>query len=382
MLLTYIRIKNMLITGEPDMKKALQIIGIIALLALVVLGIKAAIHLNYINQVNKAATIEELQALTDKYPDRAYAYFKLENYYAKSNNTEKQIKVLDKAISNVKNIDYKVHFSYEKSCADGTLIERRYNQAIEARMKYSLMIKYTSPYNEMLAFFLKQSGRYDEAIKVLSSFEREPDFCLPDFMQYVSFTGGIASMRSYLVSASPFGILVCKYFANFESYTVNNNRIAEYYFLKSDYDNALKYLDSKQDGCLAVKIYAAKGDFSNAEEYQQECIKDDALGYLQFKKKNYQEAENYFNKKEAPRNATRYKNLGMLYMEKGDYAKAAEYYKKALSFDYDYEAAYGLAKCYLKLDNKAEAVKYLKEVLSYNPDNKDEIKKLIEENEK
>lgn len=232
----------------------------------------------------------------------------------------------------------------------------------------------------ILSVLYKMTGRYEDSIRVLNSFERERDysFCALD--------------------KEPVKKIACRLAFTFynDSYHFDRNeKISNVYYEKGDYKKAKEYSEKadKINHCYKARIYANMNESDKAESSFEQCkIKNKkeitkTKGIIFHSEKKYAQAEKEYlsliNKAcsksgKCKGNNDVYMLLGKLYYDQGQFAKAISYYKKVLKQEpYTYKANYYAAQCSLKMNKKSEALKYLENILVYSPDNKAEIESEI-----
>jgi Flp pilus assembly protein TadD len=92
------------------------------------------------------------------------------------------------------------------------------------------------------------------------------------------------------------------------------------------------------------------------------------LGVLQFRKKNYGEAQGAFQKylEFKPDDSEAHANLGYVLEAQGQTDKAEEEYKKAVAIDGNGNGCFGLAKLYLEQKKLPEALEYAQKAAAKN----------------
>ena len=236
-----------------------------------------------------------------------------------------------------------------------------------------------------MANILQTIGRYDEAIYVLDSFEKN------DFW---SLASAEPDMFSRMRLEFWYNIL-----SSFDDGSYAKNMIlhakAIVYYEKGDYENALYCLNELLKNSnnipvsLFLRIYTAMGDLKNAEKYYKILNKYErsqnfmdnyskALYYMALK--DYKKSENIFrdmsNISNKDLDSDRiskalygFYGLGALNIEKGNYKEATKYFQKVLEYrPYYYNAVVKLAECYKKTNDLKNYNKYnlkIKALLTY-----------------
>jgi len=114
----------------------------------------------------------------------------------------------------------------------------------------------------------------------------------------------------------------------------------------------LKNTPKKVDDMYAAGIESInEGDFNSATEILSRAVEEDEnsveklkmLAVSQYNQKNYDEAEENFQKlleKDVKNSFSYFNSLANIYRDKGEFEKAVEYYEKAIEIDLQYETAY------------------------------------------
>lgn len=235
-------------------------------------------------------------------------------------------------------------------------------------------VKYHMPSMRMLSIVYKQIGRFDDAIRVVNSYEKDKDygFCV--------------------LYKSPINRSICRLVSVFSNndITIDKNLIiSEIYFEKGDYAKANEYFEksNKMDLCYCSKYYALANNNKQANSYLHKCMIDNSISlkkrlltkaYVLSKQQQYFEAEKIYKslinsqcdkRINCTGNVEIYMELADLYKSRKLYSKAIFCYKKALKVQpYHYNANKGVAECFEKLNQKSEARHYYKQILKYQPD--------------
>lgn len=345
-----------------------------------ILCIQTVPRIKYHSQI-KMANIVELEALTKQYPLYPEAYIILGEKYS-SKMPEKSAYYYEKAAEIVKDdrfcaaMDEYIASSYIK------------NGNVVAAIKYysnPILVKYNLTTNILLANILRTMGRYDEAMYVLNSFEKN---------DFLSIASAEPDMFSRLRLEFLYNIL-----SKFDDGIYAKNMIlhakAIVLYEKGDYEKALEisneYMNSSNQipVSLFLRIYTAMGDLKNAEKYSKLLDKykksknfmdNYSQGLYYISLQNYSEAESIFT---SISNNESYKfssdnnvkqlysmlGLGILNIEKQNYKDAIKYLQKAVDIrPYSYFTTVKLAECYKKTDDLKNYNKYnlkIKALLSY-----------------
>lgn len=206
-------------------------------------------------------------------------------------------------------------------------------------MDNPVSVKYHQEKNYTLSKMYVSAGKYDNAKKVIDSFEKSYDY-------------------SYCMAYKPAMRFICRglvpYSKSNFSYDKNKN-LSFVYFEKGDYKKSIEYYKKSEnsDSCFATKLYAASNDMNTAERFLKFCKIEQndkkyprrlysAQGYLYLKQNKYEKAEAEFKKdlsttkcgkenfENCRGNNTTYLYLAECYKENGKIKKAAELYKKIL----------------------------------------------------
>ena len=321
-------------------KKSFVLIAIIIFI-LLTLCVQTIPKMQYYSKMRQSNLVE-LEALVKEYPNYPEAYILLGEKYGKS-IPEKAAFNYKKAVEIVNNKKFEA--AMDEYIAAAYL---KNGNVVEAVEYYSnpILIKNNLTTNILLANILQTIGRYDEAIYVLDSFEKN------DFWS--------------LASAEPdmFSRMRLEFWYNI----LNSNNIPVSLFLR---------------------IYTAMGDLKNAEKYYKILNKYErsqnfmdnyskALYYMALK--DYKKSENIFrdmsnisNKDLDSERISKalygFYGLGSLNIEKGNYKEAKKYFQKVLEYrPYYYNAVVKLAECYKKTNDLKNYNKYnlkIKALLTY-----------------
>ena len=252
---------------------------------------------------------------------------------------------------NPNDAQYKSYYSqlqYFKAMDSGDI-----NKAIDS-LNNPVSIKYHYAQNFMLSNLLISAGRYDEAQKVIESFEKEYDYshCAPR-----KFWGKLFCRLEFAAIGQP----------KFEYR--KNLYLSKLYFAKGDYKKAVEYdnADKNRDVCYSTRLLSASGDIDAANKFMNLCAK-------KYEKARYPRA---------------------MHIARGSYLMAQKNYKAALSeFEKDIKLSncqsiktcrgnsttyLYMAQCYKKLGNNSKALEYYNKILTNEPWNykaNEEIKKL------
>ena len=360
-------------------KKSFVLIAIIIFI-LLTLCVQTIPKMQYYSKMRQSNLVE-LEALVKEYPNYPEAYILLGEKYGKS-IPEKAAFNYKKAVEIVNNKKFEA--AMDEYIAAAYL---KNGNVVEAVEYYSnpILIKNNLTTNILLANILQTIGRYDEAIYVLDSFEKN------DFW---SLASAEPDMFSRMRLEFWYNIL-----SSFDDGSYAKNMIlhakAIVYYEKGDYENALYCLNELLKNSnnipvsLFLRIYTAMGDLKNAEKYYKILNKYErsqnfmdnyskALYYMALK--DYKKSENIFrdmsNISNKDLDSDRiskalygFYGLGALNIEKGNYTEATKYFQKVLEYrPYYYNAVVKLAECYKKTNDLKNYNKYnlkIKALLTY-----------------
>ena len=211
------------------------------------------------------------------------------------------------------------------------------NKDIETYFKYMdnpVTVKNHYVEAMLLAYAYAESGKYDDAIRVINSFEKENDY-------------------SYCMQYKPLMRLACRIIHIKSPISIGSSLDKEIYLsyvylLKGDYKKAIEH-DKKrrnQNYCFSARLYAEAGSLQQAENLVKNCKNkreiNQTKGILLQKNKNYAGAEKFYlqslNKNcemnpNCPGNITSYLYLAELYKEMGKIQPAESLCKKVLTIE-------------------------------------------------
>ena len=246
----------------------------------------------------------------------------------------------------------------------------------------SVSKKYHSSQNLILSIIYKKIGRYDDAKEVISEFKKDYDYSYCTFYKDARFK------------------YICRAYATLNPVKYDMDKHAKYaeiYFENEEYEKSLAemIIGQTDQPCLRAKIFAARNIFPAAYKNLHYCKlqksnnKEYILtkAYVLQKQKKYDKAKKYYyksinknctNSEKCKGNNTSYLMLGKLFMEEKDYRSAIVYFKKVMQTEnYNYKANYYTGICYKKLNEPKMAKYYFEQANKYNPDNSEQINKLI-----
>lgn len=347
---------------------------VILIFILFILCVQTVPRIQYSTEIRRS-NIVELEALIKKYPAYPEAYILLAEKYSKS-MPEKSEYYYGKAKKIVNNKKFSAAMDEYTALA-----YLKHGNPILAANFYSnpILVKYNSATNLALANILCSLGRFDDALYVLNSFEKNTFLSIassePDMftrMRYEFFYNILLTVDNGL-SSKAFIFLA-------KGYT---------YYEKGEYDKALKmvndYLKISDNipAALLLRIYTAKGDLESAQKYnalinkihKNKNVADNfSQGLYLIAAKDYKKAENIFIKmteKQKSVSSMQYGlvGLGILNMYRENYTSAIKYLEKALELKpYEYDVIVKLAECYKKTGDVKNFNKYnlkLKALLAY-----------------
>lgn len=247
-------------------------------------------------------------------------------------------------------------------------------------------IKYHFSPAYMLSFAYVSAGRYNDAIRVVSSFSQKD----------VSY--GVCISHDKITQRILCRLLAKDSYIDFYDKELGLSKI---YFVKQEYDKAIEHynLSNKSEPCYISKVYASIGDFESAKNALAECdsslnkviprTKKLANAYFEFRNGNFDNAENLFKelvnksceqKDRCIGNNDIYYSLAQMYYKQQKYDLVLEYCDKILrSQPYSYWANVLAYESSMKKSNYKKAEDYLKNILKYNPDNKKELEEKLKQ---
>lgn len=233
---------------------------------------------------------------------------------------------------------------YKSYYMENAAFEALLNNDIDTYFKYMdnpVSIKFHYGSSFILANKYAETGRYDDALRVLNSFEydRNYSFCA-QYKTAMRFACRLSDMVSNVIYPAEYSFDKNIYSANI-------------YFKIGDYEKAIEFdkARSRNNSCFSAQLYAEAGDLKKAEEFLQQCKSTNrhlTAGIIAMKNKDYKTAEKYYLKAINPNcirlarcsaNNSAYLHLAELYKKTGNCAKSVEYAKKVLKISpYNYKA--------------------------------------------
>ncbi|MBS4761031.1 MAG: hypothetical protein KHX03_10075 [Clostridium sp.] len=231
------------------------------------------------------------------------------------------------ALVNPNDDQYKTYYK------ENAAIEAFSNKDIETYFKYldnPVTIKNHSGQATLLAYAYAESGKYDDAVRVINSFEKENDY-------------------SYCMQYKPLMRLACRSIHIISPLSISLDKeiaLSNIYLLKGDYKKAIEHdkKRKKQNYCFSARLYAEAGDLQQADNLVKNCKNkreiNQTKGIIAQKHKNYSEAEKFYrqslnkNCEKNPSctgNNTSYLYLAELYTEIGKTQSAEFLCKKVLT---------------------------------------------------
>ena len=222
---------------------------------------------------------------------------------------------------------------YKTYYKENAAIEAFSNKDIETYFKYMdnpVTVKNHSGPATLLAYTYAESGKYDDAVRVINSFEKENDY-------------------SYCMQYKPLMRLACRSMHIISPLNLNIDKevaLSNIYLLKADYKKAIEHdkKRKKKNYCFSAHLYAETGDLQQADNLVKNCKNkreiNQTKGIIAQKNKNYIEAEKFYkqslnkNCEKNPNctgNNTSYLYLAKLYTETGKTQSAETLCNKVLT---------------------------------------------------